>query len=421
MKVMNSNLILFILLSNIFLIYSSTTKYEIPITYCPNTGLPTIELLLKGETTTRQSTLDIGQEKSCIFNEDKEKKVEKNMPEIKYKNFSLKGESKTGQCQLTNKNTNENYKVDNFEYLEINNKNGEESFSNVLSLNNIIKGKEKNLGFNLDFPSNKLVIGELFTDDREKENFNKLELSARKPGDKWKLSLTAAFIDDISLNIKNADNYKIINETLGATLNKNIVLETVYSPFYVPRDFFGFLENNYFVDGKESICERVIKEGNIVFMCKKSDKGKIKDINLVINDKLVLPLTSDDLLKCPTNSDMCEFIIRYDPKITDFTLGIDVLKNYNIYFMSNENSIYIDKNVKMYVCDLVDANFANLGRKDKMLALLQLLKTFSVIVSIIIFLFIFFYIHSKIRGHVYMDNENDDKKEEMVDIEDKEK
>ena len=89
--------------------------------------------------------------------------------------------------------------------------------------------------------------------------------------------------------------------------------------------------------------------------------------------------------------------------------------------MSNENSIYLDKNVKMYVCDLVDAKFAALGRKDKMQALLQLLKTFSVIVSIFIFLFIFFYIHSKIRGHVYMDKENDDKREEMVDIEDKEK
>ena len=170
MKAMNSNLILFLLLSNILLIYSLTTKYEIPITYCPTTGLPTIELLLNGETTTRQSTLDIGQEKSCIFNKDKGKSIAKNMPEIKYKNFSLKGESKKGQCQLTNKNTNENYKVDDFEYLEINNKNGEESFTNVLSLNNIIKGNEKNLGFNLDFPSKKLILGELFTDDKEKEN-----------------------------------------------------------------------------------------------------------------------------------------------------------------------------------------------------------------------------------------------------------
>lgn len=45
------------------------------------------------------------------------------------------------------------------------------------------------------------------------------------------------------------------------------------------------------MDGKEAICERVIKEGNIVFMCKKTNKDKIKDINLIINDKLVLLLT----------------------------------------------------------------------------------------------------------------------------------
>lgn len=118
---------------------------------------------------------------------------------------------------------------------------------------------------------------------------------------------------------------------------------------------------------------------------------------------------------------MCEFIIRHDPKIIDFTVGIEVLKKYNIYFMLNENSIYLDKNIKMYVCDLVDAKFTALGRKDKMQALFQLLKTFSVIVSIFIFLFIFFYIHSKVRGHVYMDKKKDDKKEEIVDIEDKEK
>ena len=87
--------------------------------------------------------------------------------------------------------------------------------------------------------------------------------------------------------------------------------------------------------------------------------------------------------------------------------------------MKNENNIYLDKGVKMFECDLADAKFNVLGKKDKMQALFQLLKTFSVIVIIFIFLFIFFYIHSKVRGHVYADKENDDKKEEMVDIQDK--
>ena len=419
MKVMNSSFIFFILISNIILLLASTTKYEIPMTYCPDTGLPTVDILLNGGTTWNL-ILDIGQEKSCIYNEKKEeKKDEKNMSEIKYKNFSLKGENKKGQCLLSGKDSNENYKVDAFEYLEINNKKGDELFWNVMSLNNIIMGNEKNLGFNLDFPSQKLFLGELFADDKEKENFNKLELSSTKREDKWKLNLTAVFFDKIELNIKNADSFKITNETLGIMVNKNIVLETVYSSFFVPRDFFAFLETHYFYDGKEQICQREIKDGNIVYLCNKNNKGKIKDINLVLNNKLVLPLTSDNLLKCPSNSDVCEFIIRYDPKINDFSLGIDVLKNYNIYFMKNENNIYLDKGVKMFECDLADAKFNVLGKKDKMQALFQLLKTFSVIVIIFIFLFIFFYIHSKVRGHVYADKENDDKKEEMVDIQDK--
>ena len=139
-----------------------------------------------------------------------------------------------------------------------------------MSLNNIIMGNEKNLGFNLDFPSQKLFLGELFADDKEKENFNKLELSSTKREDKWKLNLTAVFFDKIELNIKNADSFKITNETLGIMVNKNIVLETVYSSFFVPRDFFAFLETHYFYDGKEQICQREIKDGNIVYLCNNS-------------------------------------------------------------------------------------------------------------------------------------------------------
>ena len=62
MKVMNSIFIIFILISNIILILASTTKYEIPMTYCPDKELPTVNILLNGETTWNL-ILDIGKEK----------------------------------------------------------------------------------------------------------------------------------------------------------------------------------------------------------------------------------------------------------------------------------------------------------------------------------------------------------------------
>jgi len=414
MKGMNSNIIFYcFILSSLALIVQS--KNEIPITFS-NTGLPTVDVLIAGETKPKQLILDIGQEKSWLYNK-KESKDEKNLVEIKYDLFSLKGESKKTECKLIDKDENKHL-IENFEYLDISNKKGEEPFLDVISLSSIINGmSDKTYAFNLDFPSKKL---NLLFENKEKENLNKLELATSKEGDKWKLNLTAVFFDKIDLNQKSGEVYKITNKTLGTMINRNLILETVYSSFYVPRDFFAFLETNYFFDGKEPICQREIKDGNIVYICNKNEKGKIKNINLVINNKYVLQLTNENLLKCPENSDVCEFNIRYDPKINDFVFGVEILKKYNIYFMKNENSIYLDKSVEMPLCDLSVAQFKILGKKDKIQALFELLKTFSVIVAIFIFLFIFFYIHSKWRGHIYEDKE-DDKKEELADIEDKEK
>lgn len=414
MKGMNSNIIFYcFILSSLALIVQS--KNEIPIAFS-DTGLPTVNVYFAGEDKTKQLILDIGQEKSWLYNK-KESKDEKNLVEVKYDLFSLKGESKKSECHLNGKD-DKKHLIENFEYLDISNKKGEEPFLDVISLSSIINGmSDKTYAFNLDFPSKKL---NLLFENKEKENLNKLELATSKEGDKWKLNLTAVFFDKIDLNQKSGEVYKITNKTLGTMINRNLILETVYSSFYVPRDFFAFLETNYFFDGKEPICQREIKDGNIVYICNKNEKDKIKNINLVINNKYVLQLTNENLLKCTDNSDVCEFNIRYDPKINDFVFGVEILKKYNIYFMKNEKCIYLDKSEEMPLCDLSVAQFKILGKKDKIQALFELLKTFSVIVAIFIFLFIFFYIHSKWRGHIYEDKE-DDKKEELADIEDKEK
>ena len=420
MKVINLFFILFLV--NISLIYSQQTKYEIPISICPEKHLPAIDVLIGEETTTNPFFLDIEQEKSWIHIKNEGAQEKKDLPTIKYDMFSISGEDKKGHCYLSNKEKSKILKIDNFEYLEVPKTTGEETFLNSIALNNIITNTEalknekqdKNFGFNIDFPSLKLNIGKF--DDNEKANLKKLELKDNK----WKFDLSAVLFDDINLNDKSGELFKITNKTNGLKINRDIELETVYAPFYVSKDFFDYIEDsNYFIHEKEKLCERKIVQGNIIYLCDKTKKDKIKNINLVLNNKYVLPLTKDHLLTCQENSNTCEFNIKFNPKVNKFVLGVEILKNLNIYFMKNENSVYL-KGIDILECDLSEATLNIIGKKDKMKALFQLVQTFTVVVSIFIFLFIIFYLHSKCRGHLYEEKDKKDE-EELVDIEDKEK
>ena len=420
MKIFNAKNILFvILLINISLINSQAqSEFEIPFSYSPDKGLPEIDILLGEDVTPNPLILDIGQEKSWIYKSNETPIEKKDLTELKFEAFSVYGQNKKNHCYLSKDKI---LKIDNFEYLEVPKVKGDELFLNSIALNNVILNtevfkndiKEQNYGFNIDFPSQKLHIGKL-----QKENLKRLELK----DDKWKLSLDAIIFDDFNLNDKMGDVYKITNKTKGLVVNRDIVIETVYSPFYVPKDFFDFLEdNNYFYNGKEKLCDRKILNGNIVYICDKSQLSKIKNLNLVLNKKFVLTLTKDNLVKCSDNSNTCDFNIKYNPKFNNFVLGVDVLKKFNIYFMKNENNVYF-KGVEILECDLTNAQLSILGKKDKMKALFQLVQTFTVIVVIFIFLFIFFYLHSKFRGHHYTDKKEDKNDgEELVDVEDKEK
>ena len=417
MKVFNAKNILFVILLINLSIINSQDQYEIPFSYNPDSGLPTIDVLLGEETTPNPLILDIGQEKSWIYKNNEAPAEKKDLTELKYEAFSICGENKKNHCYLSKDKI---LKIDNFEYLDVPKVKGDELFHNSISLNNVILNtevfkndiKEQNYGFNIDFPSQKLHIGKL-----QKENLKKLELKDNK----WKFSLDAIIFDDLKLNDKMGDIYKITNKTKGLVINRDIFLETVYSPFYVPKDFFDFLEDNkYFYREKEKLCDRKIMNGNIVYICDKSKIDKIKNLNLVLNKKYVLTLTKDNLVKCSDNSNTCEFNIKYNPKFNNFVLGVDALKQFNVYFMKNENGVYF-KGVEVLECDLADAQLNVLGKKDKMKALFQLIQTFTVIGVIFIFLFIFFYLHSKFRGHHYMDKKEDKNEEELVDVEDKEK
>ena len=420
MKVYNiKNIFFLIFIINISIINSQgQIEYEIPFSYNPDNFLPTIDILLGEETNPNQVVLDIGQKKSWIYKSSEKPAEKEELTELKFEAFSVYGENKKNLCYLSKDKI---LKIDNFEYLDVPKVNGDELFHNSIALNNILLNtevfkddlKEQNYGFNIDFPSRKLHIGKL-----QKENLKKLEIKDNK----WKFNLDAIIFDDINLNDKIGDVLKITNKTNGLVVNKDILLETVYSPFYVPKDFFDFLEdNNYFYTQKEKLCDRKIMNGNIVYICDKTKIDKIKDINLDLNKKFVLTLTKDNLVKCLDSSNICDFNIKYNPKVNNFVLGVEVLKKFNIYFMKNENSVYL-KGVDLLECDLTNAQLNILGKKDKMKALFQLIQTFTVIGVIFIFLFIFFFLHSKFRGHHYIDKKEDKNDgEELVDVDDKEK
>ena len=63
--------------------------------------------------------------------------------------------------------------------------------------------QDKNYGFNIDSPSQKLNIVKF--NKKEKANLKKLELK----GDKRKLSLSAVLFKDISINEKPGDIFKM--------------------------------------------------------------------------------------------------------------------------------------------------------------------------------------------------------------------
>jgi hypothetical protein len=251
------------------------------------------------------------------------------------------------------------------------------------------------------------------------KNKNKKNLKLELKDSKWKLNLTAILFDDINLNDKSGKIFKITNKAKGLIINRDIELETEFpSSFYVSNDFLDYIENsNYFTYEKEELCEKKTLEGNTVYLCDKTKKDKIKNINLVLNNKYVLPLTKDHLLACKESSDSCEFIIKYSPEVNKFAFGIEILKNLNIQFIKKENSGYL-KGTDILECDLAEAQLNILGKKDKMK--LGQTFTFAVIICLFAFLFIITYLYSKCRGHLYKEKDKKDG-EELDDIEDKEK
>ena len=182
MRLKIKNILLFNFLAEISFIYTlSPAKYEVPITYSSNESFPTINILLNSETNSIPFLLDIGQEKSWIY-EPKNNEIEENnnLLNVKYDTYSVSGENKKCQCYLSDKENNKIFKMENFEYIDVNKITGNKPSFNAISLNNIMNNFiEKNYLFNIDFMSEKLCIDDKLISDNEK-NLKKFELINKK-------------------------------------------------------------------------------------------------------------------------------------------------------------------------------------------------------------------------------------------------
>jgi hypothetical protein len=195
------NIFLFNFFAEISFIYTlSQVKYEIPISYSSNQNFPTINILFNEESNAFPVLLDIGQEKSWIYKPENKIEDNKNLLTLKYDTFSVSGENKKEQCYLSDKENNKIFKLENLEYINVNQIKGNKPLFNAISLKNIMNNfKEKNYLFNIDFASKKLCIDDKLISDNEKQSLKKFELINKKGNNKWNLNLTAIFLMTIIL------------------------------------------------------------------------------------------------------------------------------------------------------------------------------------------------------------------------------
>ena len=198
MKFKIKNIFLLNFFTEISFIYTlSKLKYEIPISQGSNKNYPTINILFNESSNALPVLLDIGQEKSWIYEPDNIIEDNTNLFNLKYDTFNVSGENKKEQYYLSDKENNKIFKIENFEYIKANQIKRNKPLFNAISLINIMNNfLEKNYLFNIDFVSKKLCIDDKLISDNEKQSLIIFELINKKGNDKWNLNLTTIFFDD---------------------------------------------------------------------------------------------------------------------------------------------------------------------------------------------------------------------------------
>lgn len=427
------------LILNLFFSYAN--KVEIPIHLESKKDYPCIKVKFGENNEVEKALIDIGKKDSWINRSTKE--GEEN-GEINYELFSVKGIKKKEKCILPLEKDEIPIEINDFSYIDAKSIIGDEDvkFSAVFGLGNGESDSnlkkiqnsnlnKKNFGFKLDLDKKpKLIVGDLFEEEKmSSTHFPSVPL-VNKNGEKWEVKLKGLFIGNLDTSnnnkayslIKREDgsNEKFFNLTKfsGTLIERTMSFETIYDAIYVDASIFNFLEKyKYFgSEGKKELCKKN-KEGkdDISYYCQKKDKEKLKNLNFIFENNVVLTLSSDDLLDCKSNDgekDTCEFKLKYNKKFSNLVLGLPIIKNYKVYFMPNDGNIYFEGEEKIFKCDLSNVSF-EVGKKDIKETFKELFRTVIVILALFFVLFSFFFIHEKTCGKDYM------KKEEKKDENDK--
>ena len=408
------SLIKYITLFSIFLIVNLTDSlYKIPIDIMGQNLFPMIPVYLKEyPAIPKLLSLDINSAQSWIFNPSLENIDDiKNKIIVKRGFYFISGNEKKGTIYL-----NQDIKIDNLEYLDVNHIFDEINNSGVLALNkkfdsnnllNLIPFKDseaknnKYFGFCLDMTNYKANEAYLYIGDLKSLNndFSKLSRFPVYVGDSeedkiknksiWAIKLKGLFFSNTN-SVKEKDNndgngsknkVNLVDKKIskGLIIDESALIETIYNYIYVTKEAMLYLASHYFND-KKDICKREeIKSKDdstyeIKYNCLRNKRQNLNNINLILENNITIELTSEDLLNCAVNKniepknennlDTCEFLIRYHNNINNYVLGLPILRKYKTYFLFNDNSILIENKDLSYNY-LDEEQFSSISRKKK--------------------------------------------------------
>ena len=327
-------------------------------------------------------TIDIGSEKTWIYKplylSDKSSTFTKEGSTLTQAQdlFTINGEAST------DKMTYSEIELDKFNFILVDKIEGHEQFLGGLSLgrvyedpkysflNKLTTSLQSQNAFSLQFKPDEnkgvLHIGDLGEEIKMQEkNVDSCPLINDGKTIKWGCKLASVFIgnfdyksEDAPKEVSKTDNktHYIINPKNYSTIiiNENAHFETIYNKIYGNKEFKEFLEKQYFVGEIEKACEAKTDEakGETVYVCSKSFKSKFQNLNFIFGDGLNLIIPKEDQLICNPDTKVCEFVVAFNNKITNFAFGIPLLRNYHTFFFNNDTKLYFLGEEKKFMVSL---------------------------------------------------------------------
>ena len=401
-------LLFFFIISSI---KSDESLYKIPIDVISQNFKPVIPIYINEYSSIpKLLSLDINLGQSWIFNSNLEN-IDEDKFDIKMKHafYMISGINKKGTIYL-----NQDIKISDFNYLDVNQIFDEINNSGSLSLNanldgnniiSLIKFKDDNnikqskyFGFCLDITNinknknNKpyLYIGDLSILNKDISKLKRFPLY-QSDGDNnkenkkltWSIKMKGLFIGNVNDTL-DKNNEKINVNLIDNKKNKGLIIdepatfESIYNYIYITKEAMLFLIAHYFND-KKDICKREeINDENtyeIKYNCLRNKRQDLNNINLILDNNITIELTHEDLLNCAVNInidsekkynlDTCEFTIRYHNNINYYVLGLPILRKYRTYFLYNDESVLIENNQHFSQNYLQENKFTNISRQKK--------------------------------------------------------